>query len=41
MKLMPRLGLGLAAGAMLALVGAWYLNPHVMLDLADRLWACF
>jgi hypothetical protein len=31
------------AGALLvlALVSLAYLNPHLMLDLADRLWACF
>ena len=25
----------------LALVSLWYLNPQVMLDVADRIWACF
>ncbi len=31
------------AGALttLAAVCASYLNPHLMLDLADRLWSCF
>ena len=26
---------------MLALVSLTYLNPHLMLDMADRLWSCF
>jgi hypothetical protein len=25
----------------LALVFAAYLNPHLMVDLANRVWACF
>ena len=31
------------AGALatLAAVSVSYLNPHLMLELADRLWACF
>ena len=40
-KQVPRLAMWLAAAAVLALVGAWYMNPHMVLDLADRLWACF
>jgi hypothetical protein len=31
----------LAAGAALALTFLAYLNPHTVLDLANRLWACF
>jgi hypothetical protein len=30
-----------AALAALALVFVAYLNPHVMVDLANRVWACF
>ncbi|WP_395701462.1 hypothetical protein [Aquabacterium sp.] len=31
------------AAALLALaaVFAWYFNPHLMVDLANRVWACF
>lgn len=29
------------AAMALALVSLSYLSPHLMLDLADRLWACF
>ena len=31
----------LAAGAVLALVFAAYLSPHLVVDLANRVWACF
>ncbi|MEP7281101.1 MAG: hypothetical protein ABI696_03890 [Rubrivivax sp.] len=30
-----------AAAAALALVFAAYLNPHVAVDLANAVWACF
>lgn len=30
-----------AAGLMLALVFMAYQNPHTVLDLANRVWACF
>ena len=30
-----------AALACLAAVFASYLNPHLMVDLANRVWACF
>jgi hypothetical protein len=41
MKLAQRIGWwALGAGA-LALVALSYLNPHLMLELADQLWACF
>lgn len=28
-------------GVVLALVFLAYLNPHLMVDLANRLWSCF
>ena len=31
----------LAAVAVLAAVFASYLNPHLALDIANRVWACF
>ena len=31
----------LVAGLVLALVFAAYRNPHVVVDLANQLWACF
>ena len=31
----------LAAGLVLALVFAAYLSPHLVVDLANRVWACF
>ncbi len=34
-------GLWLLVGAALALTSWAYFNPHVMLDLANQLWACF
>jgi hypothetical protein len=36
-----RLGLWAAAGAALGAVAMWYLDPHLMVDLASRVWACF
>lgn len=30
-----------SAAVVLALVFAAYLNPHLMVDLAARVWACF
>ena len=41
MKLAQRVAWWLAATAALALVAMSYLNPHLMLDLADKLWSCF
>lgn len=41
MKTASRIGLWLVAGGALALVALAYLNPHLMVDLASRLWACF
>jgi len=35
-----RLG-GLLAAVVLALTFAAYLNPHTVVDLANRIWACF
>jgi hypothetical protein len=40
-KTIQRVALGVAGAAVLLLVAASYLNPHLMLDLADKLWACF
>lgn len=34
------LGLGVAGLALLAVFTA-YLDPHLMADLANRVWACF
>ena len=31
----------IAAAAALAAVFAAYLNPHAMVDLANRVWSCF
>jgi len=31
----------IAAASVLALVFIWYRNPHVVVDLANRVWACF
>ena len=36
-----RLALWASATLVLALVALAYLNPHLMLDLADRFWSCF
>ena len=36
-----RLLLWAAAAAALAGVFAAYLNPHLVVDLANRVWACF
>ena len=36
-----RLLLWAAALAVLALVFAAYLNPHLAVDLASRVWSCF
>ena len=32
---------GLAAAVALAAVFTAYLNPHLVVDLANRVWACF
>jgi len=40
MKLRRALGWA-AAAAVLAAVFVAYLNPHTMVDLANRVWACF
>ena len=36
-----RLGTWAVALAVLALVFAAYLDPHTVVDLATRVWACF
>ncbi|HOM14423.1 MAG TPA: hypothetical protein PLB41_14010 [Rubrivivax sp.] len=36
-----RLGVALLAAAALAAVFVSYLNPHLAVDLANRVWACF
>jgi hypothetical protein len=36
-----RWGGGIAVAATLAGVFAAYLNPHLVVDLANRVWACF
>lgn len=36
-----RAALWVAGAAVLALVALAYLDPHLMLDIADQLWACF
>lgn len=38
---LARWGGWVAAGLLLALVALAYLDPHLMLDIADQLWACF
>ena len=41
MKAPARLALWSAVAAALAGVFAAYLSPHLVVDLASRLWACF
>jgi hypothetical protein len=41
MKRQARIASWTAALLVLAAVFAAYLNPHVMLALANQLWACF
>ena len=36
-----RIAIWTGAALALALVASAYLNPQLMLDLADQLWACF
>jgi hypothetical protein len=36
-----RIGLALLLAPVLALVFLSYLNPHLAVDLANRVWACF
>ncbi len=38
---LARAGLWAAVLAALAAVFAAYLNPHLTVDLANRLWSCF
>ncbi len=39
--LVGRLALWAAAILALALVAMAYLNPHLMVDIADQVWSCF
>ncbi len=41
MKLAARVAIWSGALAVLALVFASYLSPHLVVDLANRVWACF
>ena len=41
MRPAARLAWGLLGAALLACVFAAYLSPHLVLDLANRVWACF
>lgn len=41
MKLALRLAWWATIVGVLAAVALSYLSPHLMLDLADRLWSCF
>ncbi len=36
-----RLALGIGAAALLGAVFMAYRDPHLVVDLANRLWACF
>jgi hypothetical protein len=36
-----RVGLWAAACVALGAVALWYFSPHLMVDLATRVWACF
>lgn len=36
-----RLLTGIGVAAVLAAVFAAYLSPHLVVDLANRIWACF
>jgi hypothetical protein len=36
-----KVGLWLLAAAALTVVFSAYLSPHVVVDLASRVWACF
>ena len=40
-RLTAGLAVGLAVAAARAGVFAAYLNPHLVVDLANRVWACF
>ncbi len=40
-RLAASLAVGSALAAALASVFAAYLNPHLVVDLANRVWACF
>jgi hypothetical protein len=36
-----RISMGMAVAAVLAATFAAYLSPHLAVDLANRVWACF
>lgn len=36
-----RLALGVLVLAALGAVFAWYLDPHLVVDLANQAWGCF
>ena len=38
---LARMAIWAAAAALLATVFSAYLNPHLVVDLANRVWACF
>ena len=40
-RLRARLLWWVAAAVLLATVFSAYLNPHLVVDLANRVWACF
>lgn len=40
-RLAAGLAVGLTLAAALASVFATYLNPHLVVDLANRVWSCF
>jgi hypothetical protein len=40
-RLWRRIGAALGVGAMLGFVFAAYRDPHLIADLANRLWTCF
>ena len=41
MKTVARIGLWIVACSALAAVSLMYLSPHLMVELANRVWACF
>ena len=41
MRFSVRLAAWAVAAAVLAVVAASYFDPHLMVDLANRVWACF
>lgn len=39
--MMRRVAAWAGAGLVLLAVFTWYRNPHMVVDLANRVWACF